>query len=376
MATDRKKQIRFWRRRNRKILKRRRKLAERRGNRGIKLARAFARAPLAEHPKYPRRVHTLACPPQLNLGEDYKSTIQFLTDVRDVAMTFGGKFHVDLRPLKKVTAAAALMLVAEFDRWKELTLHHRLRAVDPEDWEPSVRKQLGEMGFFDLLSADCDIDDRAIEIDERFLRFKSGRGSEGHQARELRLAIEALGPRLRDGNTLYDGLVEAMTNVRQHAYQEGTRIPRWWMSASVNVKSGRLVVTFLDHGLGIPKTLPRGDLWEDVRGWFTKAGATLTRIPFNDDAQLIQAAMSVERTRTDEEHRGHGLKRDIQGYIESHNAYGRLRIISGYGRYEYEKRPGLESSVSIKALPLDLQGTFIEWKIEDYSEDILHAQRN
>ena len=370
MRNDRVKRIRWQRRKHRRAIKRRNILRLRKITQDMRLeqlGQILSNVPLTTHPKAPRPTHTLSCPARLNLRDDFAETIDFMQRVREVAAILRGKFRVDLRPLTDITAATALMLVAEFDRWREFVPQDRLRAIDPEDWNPTVRKRLKDMGFFDLLKAHCGIEDGNLGDEERFLRFRSGHGSEGGQAKELRLSIEELGPKLRDWNALYDGLVEAMTNVKQHAYHSNARIRRWWMSASVNIKSGRLTVMFLDHGLSIPKTLPHSDLWETVRGWTLKVGASLTGLPLSDDAELIRAAMSVERSRTELDYRGNGLH-DIQAYVESHNAYGRLRIISGYGQYMYEKRPGLAGDVQVKSLPKPLRGTFIEWTIEEYAE--------
>jgi len=284
-----------------------------------------------------------------------------------VSSTFSGRFRVNLCPLKEITPAAALLMVAEFDRWNELLSPLKIRPIDIDDWNPAVRTKLNEMGFFELLSAKKDFEE-VLTDEERFLPFLSGHRSEGDQAKRLRLAIEALGPKLKDRQALYDGLVEAMTNVSHHAYNQGWPVPRWWMSASVNAKSGRLTVMFLDHGMTIPKTLPLSDLWENVRGMLFQMGAALTGLALSDDAQLIQAAMLVERSRTEEEHRGNGLPRDILGYVKTHSSSGRLRIFSRHGKYTFRKLADGSTTVETTTLPVPLKGTFIEWTIEDYAE--------
>jgi hypothetical protein len=267
--------------------------------------------------------------------------------------------------LRELTPAAALLMVAAFDRWKEIAPYQRLTAF-PENWHPNVRRRLGEMGFFSVLNAKCDIIDAPDPVEDRFLPFLTGRRTEGDQAKTLRQGIESLGPRLADPSALYDGIVEAMTNVKQHAYPPTEKIPRWWMSASVNVANRRLTVMFLDHGQGIPTTLPRSRVWEMIRDRSAQLGLeSLTK----NDAELIKAALTTEKSRTGDEHRGNGLRHDIRGYVELHQAHGRLRILSRRGRCVYERDPMGHESFQTDPLPVPMRGTFLEWTIEEYGDN-------
>lgn len=316
-------------------------------------------------PAIGREVPVLEAPEVLNLRESLPGLLNFLRAVRRCSRGLKGNVFVDLKTIREITPAAAILLVAEFDRWREVASTRRLRAVDAEAWNPRVRQRLLEMGFFDLLRARCPVSQQTEPDGEVFLRFLTGRGSEGLAAKRLREGIEALGAPIADRDALYDGLVEAMTNVRHHAYKRRAPIKRWWMSASVDVSRRRLVVMFLDHGVGIPRTLPRSTLWEDLRGNLSFEGiATILK----DDARLIETAVTAQRSKTGEGHRGHGLKDDVKGYIDAHTAYGRLRILSRRGLYLYERSPDKSERTSLAALPLDFEGTFIEWTIQDYDD--------
>lgn len=317
-----------------------------------------------------RSVPTLRCPPRLDLRENLEATLKFLRAVRACSRGLRGKIYVDMRTLQEVSPAGALLLVAEFDRWREIAQHAKLNSVDVEHWNPTVKQRLFEMGFFRVLRAKPPSPaDASAEQGVRFLEFQSGRQSEGAAAKRLRESIEALGAPLADSDALYGGLVEAMTNVRQHAYKRTAQVKRWWMSASVDLKARRLVVMFLDHGSGIPRTLPRSGIWEDVRG-------ALSAVPLGsvvkDDARLIDAAVNFQRSQTGQSHRGHGLKDDVKGYIESHRAYGRLRIISRRGQYIYERDAEGSDKSQLNTISDDLVGTFIEWIIQDYSDEPSH----
>lgn len=324
---------------------------------------ALKMAPSKFVPDLGRNANVLFCPKRINISDSYEETIGFLEKIKTVARGLNGHFFVDFTSAEQVTPAGALMLVAAFDRWRETLPDQRLKAVSLQKWNPDVRRKLKEMGFFEVLGSGCDIEDDAPSDADHYLPFLTGHGSEGDQAKALRKSIESLGPELADSGALYDGLVEAMTNVKQHAYAEGEGVKRWWMSASVNVAKNKLTVMFLDHGAGIPTTLPRSRMWEQARGFLARLGAD----NFQDDARLIQAALSVERSRTGHDYRGNGLRQDIKGYIESHEARGRLRILSRRGRCVYEKDVGGLEKMDVSRLETPLRGTFLEWTIEEYS---------
>jgi hypothetical protein len=360
------KELMLYRQRERRRLARLHKLRLRRQVQSDQQASAHALAPIANLPEG-SNVSAAAClqpPCSLNLSANYTKTVQFLEDVRTVAAGLRGQFWVDFTKIEQITPAAALLLVAELDRWKDRTAYKRLSALDIQGWRPAVRKRLSDMGFFTVLNADCAVVDPDDPEGEHFLPFVTGHRSEGDKAKELRIAIESLGAKLKDSGALYDGLIEAMTNVEHHAYQPGIpeSFKRWWMSASVNASKNRLTVMFVDHGLTIPRTLPKSDFWEQIRGTVGLVAGLL-----KDHAKLIEAAISVERSQLNQGHRGNGLKRDIQGYVEQHEAVGSLRIISGDGQYVFQKRSGRPDKIELKTLPVRFRGTFIEWVIEDYA---------
>ena len=349
----------------RKTLKRRRSRQYRLSCRHKRHVVALDLAPVGFNKSLNRYVRNIECPATLNLSADYQETMDFLRAVRLLARELQSNFMVDFTSLKEITPAAALLLVAEFDRWRGRSKAGRLRPIDLENWTPSVRRRLKEMGFFDVLGAKCDIVDEPQAGEDRYLRFLSGIGTGGASAKSLRESIEELGPRIADRDSLYGGLTEAMTNVQQHAYGSRGEVRRWWISASVNVDASSLTVMVVDHGVGIPATLPRSGLWEEVRGYAKAQGADF----FADDAKLLEAAFSVEgnRSQTKEEHRGRGLKEDIKGYVQAHDSRGRLRVISKRGKYVYERHTTDGERTNTERLPAEFGGTYIEWTIEDYA---------
>ncbi len=331
----------------------------------IRLVAPRTLLPVTEHGVKKRYVRTITPPPVLDLEDNYEATIALLKNIRIATKTLNAKFMIDLKALKEVSPAAALLMVAECDRWREKTRHKWLRAVDAANWVPSVRRRLKEMGFFDVLKTRNVPADSYVQGEDRYVPFLTGNRNVGPPAKALRQSIEQLGPAIVDSAALYDGLVEAMTNVTQHAYRapDGSDTQRWWISASVNVLQNRMTVLVVDHGVGIARTMARDTKWELVR---RKLGPILLK----DDSKLLEAAFSLDsgnRSQTGEEHRGKGLRENIKGYVATHESRGHLHVIANRGRYRFQRdsRAGTENEVS-RQLATEFNGTFIEWVIEDY----------
>lgn len=332
---------------------------------GVKVA-----VPLKEQPAWRRPVRTFECPPVMNLSSHYSETMGLILGLRDWSSKVSRTpVHIDFKSIRLISPAAALLLAAELDRWNQLRPSRKLRAVDVALWDPEVRQLLREMGFFSLLGIDekrldCEFPEPKV-TDPRFLPFYAGEDSGGSEAEKLRDRIEHFAGRLKDRYALYDGLVEAMTNVSHHAYPGKSGLRRWWISASVDAGNNKLTVLCLDHGVGIPRTLPRTNR-ETVRKLFANLGSAV-----KDDARMIEAAVNLRRSSTGRRNRGYGLQRDIRRYVQSHDSTGSLRIISNRGSYRFDKnRNGQEASM-LKNLSASVGGTFIEWVIEDYARALI-----
>jgi hypothetical protein len=217
------------------------------------------------------------------------------------------------------------------------------------------------MGFFDLLAAEpgFEIPKPNIEDGRIFLPFACGRNADTESFIRLRDMIERGIGRIAPRLLLYQGVSEAITNVLHHAYRVSNNLSRWWLSASIDIKAKRLTVMVLDHGLGIPRTLPRQGVRERMQRALAKT------IPFLvDDGVMIEAAVTLGRSALQQAHRGNGLRRDIQHAIRQFKGAARLRIHSNRGLYIFERLPdgSLRSRTSASVQSLD--GTFVEWTFD------------
>jgi hypothetical protein len=87
--------------------------------------------------------------------------------------------------------------------------------------------------------------------DTTFLKFISGKNSEGKKAKQLRENIErVIGKSLEQKLHLFDGLTEAFTNTTQHAYDKDNskEFDKWWnncFNPFPRFSSSVLVLVFL-----------------------------------------------------------------------------------------------------------------------------------
>ncbi len=309
----------------------------------------------------PQELQVFECPEDLNLTGSFDQTARFLQTFRSFSSRSNqSKVYVDMRPIERVTPAAALLLVAELDRWRRKR-RVPLRPRDAEEWNQQVRSRLDQMGFFDLLGGS----NESFRLTEpsaiRYLRFQTGTNADGRPFLMLYSRLEALLGKLPGRPRLFQAVSEALVNVGQHAYlrkkkarerptrQAGAK--RWWISASVDTAHREVTVMVVDHGHGIPSTIRRKTTFEKVRKYIK-----------NDDAEMIDAAIKLGRSGTDEPYRGHGFTRDILKFVDTHKKYARVRICSNRGVLTYEKQAGEPPKTSLANHKVGIGGTFIEWK--------------
>ena len=273
--------------------------------------------------------------------------------------------YIDFRPIRVLSPTAALMLAAELDRWNANARWRggRLSTVDVEDWHPNVRRQLADMGFFNLLNA---IYPRRLEqadgheVDTRYVQFRSGTKVEGKIVEDLRLIDLDPYVSVPNRRLLFAAVTEAMTNVVHHAYLNVGAVgaPRkWWLSASRNIPQQEIRILIYDQGLGIPRTLPR-KFGERIRELLPDGLSS-------DDARMIQAAHELSRSATGEWNRGHGLQRDIRRYASQIGSGATYRVTSGRGEYTFQAGvdDGQEGHHILRTFRRSLEGTLIEWRL-------------
>ena len=294
----------------------------------------------------------------MSLAENFDGVTRLLGQIRQHSnRQRNERIYINFKDIEEISPGAALVVAAELDRFNHVP-HRRgqkLRAVDVDEWNEQVRARLEDMGFFDLLHVQ--VGDRADNdgSSTKYIRFRSGAQVEGKAIEDLRRLdlVPFFGDSVPNRRRLYAAVTEAMINVVHHAYQSDAQVicPNWWLAASHNVADSEIRILLYDQGVGIPETLPRN---------FAERVQQILR---PTDADMIRVAHELTRTVSGQEHRGHGLQRDVRRYVESIDCIGGYRVTSLRGQYTWKRRPDGRIEESTRNFRRPLPGTLIEWRL-------------
>lgn len=161
---------------------------------------------------------------------------------------------------------------------------------------------------------------------------------------------------------LYNTIVELMDNTVNHAYTEYENqiiLPKKWY-ISISNKIDYIDVIFVDIGLGIPNTIKKKFLSEEL----------LSR----RHCELIESTLKADaiRTSTSKINRGKGLKETFINFSK-YKLIDDLIVISGKGVCEFTNENRFISNS--KELLSDVNGTIIKWKLtkQEENDDIKHS---
>lgn len=302
-------------------------------------------------------------PRRFDIFENYERTLAFILDVRTLFMRRKRKrgrkpYYANFSTIEELDPASGLILAAEIDRWRRTT--SRKPVSFDHLWQKDVRNFFVQAGLFELLHIDpatAQVSD-GEELGLETIQYRSDVFTSGEVADSFREELESkigggIGPRI----DVYNALSEAMSNVVWHAYQRAMGawpsqvMNRWWLGGTWSKTENLVTVQMYDHGVGIPRTLPKSEHWSEVLPLIGRLDLE------RSDAGMIEAAMQYGRTRTGRAGRGKGLAQMADWIDRAGN--GSLRILSGRGSLTF--LPGRQPIK--ERLATEFCGTLIEWKV-------------
>jgi hypothetical protein len=271
--------------------------------------------------------------------------------------------YLNLDAIREIDLRGALILAAEFDRIRTVLGFKPI--LDDHHWDPTIRATLHALGLHEITQAyrrDKSVAIRSSEISENFqsdrfqiIKMRSGVGSSNVLAKEMRDELfEACRPFSSARPQIYNVLVEAFNNSREHAYPDGSGedgIPSmrgWWAGAIVDHHLGVFQLAVFDQGIGIPERFSRQ---HDVsRRERQQAGGS-------GDMLVIQRAAQQGITSTQRPGRGNGLWQmtDLTRTLSGSH----VEFMSLAGSVTY--RSGIASGCFIP--PQRFCGTMITWHV-------------
>ena len=294
-------------------------------------------------------------PKVVNLIDNRDETCNFFQLIRD-RVRDGAKVRLVFMETEKISSESLIYLLAQIHK---LRLEHGLdRITGTYPKSRRIERLLGESGFLKILNVITRPIPGKKSASTRFVKCKTDTEMNGPiipVLKEELLGNDLVMPQ-SIGKMVYRALIEAMANVKHHAYDNKSLRNkklkgRWWLGAQISHTKSIFTLTFYDAGVGIPKTLHRQYGWELIRSAISSLPGMMP-----DDGQMIRAAVELGRTRTGKSNRGKGLM-DIHKLIEKVGA-GCLIIYSRQGRYRFEN--GSEIVSNDKNF---IEGTLIKWQL-------------
>lgn len=285
--------------------------------------------------------------------------VKFLRALRKQC-TRSKSVKINFYPIEKVYSTGMLLMLAEIDRTIRSTAPTcSISCNYPKD--ETAEKVFQQVGLLKILNKPHRLKITAEDKNVINWNYASDISVNQKSADALMKVIRHKIP--KGYQKLVTGVGEAMDNAVHHAYirSRGDRLSglpeaderRWWVFAEV--LDGWLHVVFCDLGLGIPVTLP--ERWAEQ---LTDILRLTTLSPGKRDSRMIRRSLELGRTRTEQNHRGKGLKRNILKAAEELG--GRLLIYSNMGVVGVDCRDGAPT-YTLWAYDESILGTVIQWSI-------------
>ena len=312
-----------------------------------------------------KRALTLHLPPTMNFSDDYEITTTYMIAIRK--LTEKGRKnknqyylkHVNFDGLRKISSSAALVLTAELSKWDD-TIRSNLTPLI-KNWDPEILQQFRDLGFFNLFRKSPIFPEIKSEGHINLVKYIKGSCGDSDKPRQLKEEIQNIvGDKIDKWTFLHGGLTEAITNVSHHAYPNHEFLRKadksWYLAGSYNSKTHELKISFYDQGIGIPKSLPTSEIWERILSFVSKFNIGKGRL----DAEMLRAAMEIDRTSTGETDRGKGLQ-DLLEFIRQRGE-GYLSVLSRRGLYRFSLKNS-EKQIKMHSFKMPLKGTLIIWSV-------------
>lgn len=317
---------------------------------------------------YSHDVIKIDAPSQLSFHSNSKETINFFQRLKEAVFTDStiikrGKVvrkpvSLELSTIRSISIPSAVILAAELHRWT-LSQRTQLSVRNHNQWDKRVRGLMSSLGVFELLQ----IREVPSHLDPLkqviLLQLQSGVQRDGEAVAKLQRWMKSMELGFSEKKYVFGALDEAIINGFEHAYIDTGSEPRfpyaghrWWATSCFDPVSSSLRFFVYDQGRGIPETLPRQtDFWSEIRKFLGDLpGGT-------GDADLIEKAFEVGKTRTHLDERGKGLSKMREAIELAGDGY--LRVMSGKG----DVTLGPEKTLKKVDHSTHIGGTLVEWSI-------------
>ena len=317
-----------------------------------------------------RNALVVSAPVRMSLDENYEETISFFNKIKKLGQVLAADFRrnkrgrvrpfqISLADVEHLSVRSAVILSAELDRLRRV-IGAKLKYMGRESSSEDVTSILSELGCFSLVAADHpEASGNHTKSRKTLIKMLCGSRLDEGKFSEFDDALRMIFSEYHSLPRLYEGMSEALLNVRHHAYLDDVKLlypspgKRWWATACIDNEQDELRIFVYDQGVGIPATLPYTGYREMLASFLTGAAHGQN----GDDATLLKGALEYSRSRTEQAGRGKGFK-NIMSAIDTYKT-GRLRIVSGRAEVTYSGQGVIVSQRHDQ----HVGGTLIEWTL-------------
>lgn len=299
--------------------------------------------------KYDRPIPPIRikCPKNFDLLQNSQEVLEVFHQL-ETSMARNNRIELDHSEVTSISTETLVLLLGHFELYDKRFKNYKIDGILPRD--EKAQKLLLSSGFTKYVT----FYGQEIPQNPEILEIHTGILAENETASKFnnfaltRLALSRSVASSRN----YSMIIECMANTKNHAYQvDGVPIRKWWLVARYDRDHHSMRFSFLDLGIGIPKTVRKK--------FIEKFGTT-------KDAELINSALRGDleglRSATGLEHRGKGLPR-IYSNLRA-NYIQNLAIMSNKGYLRMDS--GIEKKMNLRNKFL---GTLISWEFNGASNN-------
>lgn len=224
----------------------------------------------------------LLAPENFSVLDNYNESMEFLDKVDNYSWHERRGF-VDLSEVGMLTPDAVLYLLSCIDRVQKDGNRSRLSGNAPKN--DYCKKVFLKSGFFKFVNSNYehkdDLDILSIRTNELISAVDAGAVV---QYVRTKFNIE----RNSVTRATYATIMEAMNNVREHAY-EGLHNNKWWLMALSDDACERIHFSILDNGRGIPNTIRK-----KISDYFIGNDGELIKEPIYMTDPLVKSWIEVQ----------------------------------------------------------------------------------
>ncbi|WP_394524329.1 ATP-binding protein [Lacrimispora sp. JR3] len=244
-------------------------------------------------------------------------TIDFFNDlVLDITnKQYKKSFFINSSEVEFVTVDALIYLIAIMHNIKiNIEMHYTFRGNLPENEKASIVYR--ESGFMTYVESKL----RRLPDSTNKMKITSGNKNDPQIASQMcKFVMDKLNKKITDTLSLHKILIELMSNVYHHAYNNtDINKKQWYVYAELI--DDYIHFVFVDTGAGIARTVRKNI--------FEKIGRS-TGALFNDGDLIFSTLKGDFRTETKETHRGNGLS-GVKDLAAS-GLFRNFTVISGSG---------------------------------------------